>query len=45
VGQRRRRSDRHRLTPLPLAQTPEAYALNERYADNVVKIVIDVTPA
>lgn len=28
-----------------LAQTPEAYALNERYADNVVKIVIDVTKA
>ena len=28
-----------------LAQTPEAYALNEGYADNVVKIVIDVTTA
>jgi L-iditol 2-dehydrogenase len=26
----------------PLEQTPHAYALNERYADNVVKIVIDV---
>ncbi len=26
----------------PLAQTPAAYALNERYADNVVKIIIDV---
>jgi L-iditol 2-dehydrogenase len=29
----------------PLAQTPEAYALNERYAGNVVKIVIDALPA
>ena len=28
-----------------LAQTPQAYVLNERYADNVVKIVIDVTTA
>lgn len=27
----------------PLERTPEAYALNEQYADNVVKIVIDVT--
>lgn len=26
----------------PLDRTPEAYALNERYADNVVKIIIDV---
>uniref|UniRef100_A0A7C1FG68 Alcohol dehydrogenase n=1 Tax=Caldilinea aerophila TaxID=133453 RepID=A0A7C1FG68_9CHLR len=26
----------------PLERTPEAYALNEQYADNVVKIVIDV---
>jgi L-iditol 2-dehydrogenase len=26
----------------PLEQTPQAYALNERYADNVVKIIIDV---
>jgi len=26
----------------PLEQTPEAYALNEQYADDVVKIVIDV---
>lgn len=27
----------------PLERTPEAYALNEQYADNVVKIVIDVS--
>ena len=27
----------------PLERTPEAYALNEQYADNVVKIVIEVT--
>lgn len=27
----------------PLAETPHAYALNERYADSVVKIVIDVS--
>jgi L-iditol 2-dehydrogenase len=27
----------------PLEQTPDAYALNEQYADNVVKIVIDVS--
>ncbi|MCS6826558.1 MAG: alcohol dehydrogenase catalytic domain-containing protein [Caldilinea sp.] len=27
----------------PLERTPEAYALNEQYADNVVKIIIDVT--
>jgi L-iditol 2-dehydrogenase len=26
----------------PLERTPEAYALNEQYADNVVKIVIDI---
>lgn len=26
----------------PLEQTPGAYALNERYGDNVVKIIIDV---
>lgn len=26
----------------PLERTPEAYALNEQYADNVVKIVIEV---
>lgn len=28
----------------PLAETPQAYALNDHYADNVVKIMIDLPP-
>jgi L-iditol 2-dehydrogenase len=28
----------------PLAETPHAFALNDHYADNVVKIVIDLPP-
>jgi threonine dehydrogenase-like Zn-dependent dehydrogenase len=27
----------------PLEQSPEAFALNDRYGDAVVKVVIDIT--